>query len=373
MTLLTILLQADANAVTDIFNIGIMDIIREWKNTYAVTYSTKLVEMARLMCGFFAIIWCGVKLYPVIAGEDKLSVLPILRPFVIALLLTQWPHFVDLCMIPGNAVESVGKEEFDSSWTKMRENSKLRFQLRDEHQKLAFQMSVFADRAEDSERNQLMQSGDIGKEISGGPFGLGAAVASMAMVVINGIKQFYFGIISYLSILFMNVVVCGVLLAQTAGLLIMSIVGPLAFAFSCLDPWRHSWSQWVARFISISLWSGFAYFVCFVGTEIMNAGLEAEIEVLQESLKMEKWEFAMVTSLYSSDNVLFSLLCLFIAFGMLVIFPVSTWVVQTAGGAAVLQPIGAAVGVAATAAGIAMGGGGAAAGSKARGSIGRSV
>ncbi|MDR0231589.1 MAG: hypothetical protein LBI82_05660 [Dysgonamonadaceae bacterium] len=351
--LATILLQAqvivEPNNVQDIFNTGIMDAVLEWKNSRAITYSSTLVDFGRLLCSFFALIWCAVKLYPVIAGEDKLSVLPLLRPFAIALLLMWWTDFVYICNLPGLGVESVAKAEFDNSWTNMRANAQTRFNLVDAHARKAMQMSTLAARAEDSERNALMQSSDISKDMSGAIFGLPKAIAGMAIVVMNGIKQALYGIINYLALMFMNTVVCGVLLMQAAGLLIMGIIGPLSFAFSCLDPWRHSWSQWVARFISISLWSGFAYFVCFVGAEIMNSVLEAEITVLQAQLEMEEWRFALFTSMFSSDNFMFTVICLFVAFGMIVVFPVSTWVVQTSGGAALLQPVVAAAGIAFTA------------------------
>jgi hypothetical protein len=350
-----ILLQVDANSVQDIFNIGIMDAIREWKNGTALTYSNRLVDFSRLLLSFFALIWCAVKLYPVIAGEDKLSVLPLLRPFCIALVLMWWPNFVHICSLPGVGVESVAKEAFDDSWTQMRTNARTRFALIDEFGIKAMGMSTLAARAEDSERNTIMQSSDIAKDVSGNY--LSRAIAGMAIVVVNGIRQAVYGIINYISLMFMNVVVCGVLLMQAAGLLIMGIIGPLSFAFSCLDPWRHSWSQWVARFISISLWSGFAYFVCFVGAEIMNSVLLAEIGILQNALALDEWHFAMTTSLFGSDNVMFPVMCLFVAFGMIVVFPVSTWVVQTSGGAAVIQPVVAAIGVAG--AGIKMAGGGA--------------
>jgi len=343
---LTILLQA--SNVGDIFNIGIMDAILRFKNDVALTYSEKnpLINVATLMCALFALIWCAVKLYPVIAGEEKLSVLPLLRPFAIAMILSFYPTFVNICMIPGRAVEAVAKDEFDTSWTEMRSNAKKRFQLMDNKSAVLTAKSIEVQRAENSERNDKMQSSDISKSSSSlSP--LSSSIAKMSVVVMGHIKMFFYNIISYLALMFMNVVVCGVLLAQSAGLLIMVIIGPLSFAFSCLDPWKHSWSQWVARLISISLWSGLAYFVCFAAAEIMNSVLLWEIDALEKALTYDEWAYAVMASSLQGDDFMFPLMCLFVAFGMMVIFPVSTWIIQTTGGSAVIKPITAAVGVAA--------------------------
>ena len=341
-----IILQA--NPAKDIFQVSIMQSIMDWKNTVALNYSDELVSMAQALCFVFAIIWCAVKLYPVIAGEDKLSVLPVLRPFFLSMAIAAFPWFVGLVNVPGKALEQHAYNRFYQSWETMKVNSHKRYELLDKTAKKAMEMSTLAERGENAERNQLMTSGDIGKEVSSGPFGLGRAVAGMAMVVMNKMKQLFYGILQYVSLIFMNVVICGVLFGQAAAMMIMAIIGPLAFAFSCIEPWKQSWAQWTARFISVSLWSGLAYFVCFAAAEIMNGILLREIYVLDTMLQEEEWKFAMLSSLFGSDNLTFPVLTLFVAFGMIVIFPVSTWIIQTTGAhSAIIQPVSAAVGVAA--------------------------
>jgi hypothetical protein len=351
------------NQAKDMFQVSIMQVIMNWKNTVALNYSDELVSLAQTLCFVFAIIWCAAKLYPVIAGEDKLSVLPLLRPFFLSMAIAAFPLFVGLVNIPGKALEQHAYTRFYQSWEKMKGNAHKRYESLDKTTKKAMEMATLAERGENAERNQLMTSGDIGKEVSDGPFGLGRAVAGMTMVVMNKLKQLFYGTIQYLALVFMNVVVCGVLFGQAAAMMIMAIIGPLAFAFSCLDPWKQSWAQWTARFISVSLWSGLAYFVCFAAAEIMSGILLREISILEAMLQEEEWKFAILNSLFGSDQLTFPVLTLFVAFGMIVIFPVSTWIIQTTGAhSAIIQPVSAAVGVAAAGVSLAKGAAGGGAG-----------
>ena len=355
---LSILLQTtNVNTVSDIYNIGIMETILNWKDTNALdpSHAGALVQVGQLLCAFFAFIWCGVKLYPVIAGEDRLSVLPLLRPFVIAMVLMWWGEFVYVCNLPGAAVQAVGKELFDNSWTLLREKSVERYKLMDIFTNKTIEVGTYVSRAEHAERNSLMQSSDIGKDVSGDSSMLTRSLARVAGLIVGGLKQVVFSIINYVCLMFMNTVVAGVLLMQAAGLLIMAMIGPLAFAFSCLEPFKQSWAQWVARFISISLWSGFAYIVCYIGTQVMISALQVEINYYNALLANDDWNIAAQLAMFGSDVVMFNVICLFVAFGMIVIFPVSTWVVQTSGGAAVLSPVKSAIGVGTAVAGAAVG------------------
>lgn len=53
----------------------------------------------------------------------------------------------------------------------------------------------------------------------------------------------------------------GMFLAQRAFMAILSLFCPIAFALSLVGPWRNAWSQWISKFVSLSLW-GFVIYVC---------------------------------------------------------------------------------------------------------------
>ena len=53
----------------------------------------------------------------------------------------------------------------------------------------------------------------------------------------------------------------GMLVAQRIFLTIMAVFAPIMFALSIVPPWSSAWSQWVSKYLSLSLW-GFVVYMC---------------------------------------------------------------------------------------------------------------
>ena len=53
----------------------------------------------------------------------------------------------------------------------------------------------------------------------------------------------------------------GMLVAQRILLTIMAVFAPIMFALSIVPPWSSAWSQWVSKYLSLSLW-GFVVYMC---------------------------------------------------------------------------------------------------------------
>jgi hypothetical protein len=53
----------------------------------------------------------------------------------------------------------------------------------------------------------------------------------------------------------------GMLVAQRIFLTIMAVFAPIMFAISIVPPWSSAWSQWISKYLSLSLW-GFVVYMC---------------------------------------------------------------------------------------------------------------
>jgi len=115
---------------------------------------------------------------------------------------------------------------------------------------------------------------------------------------------------------------------------ILIILGPFSVAVSILPAFRDSFSTWVARFISVNLYSGIAYLVMYVASLFQHYALEAEITRYQElvgtggaSLEKLGW--------FASNGVLsFGMVIVTFIIGaltMLTVPSISTWIVSTSG------------------------------------------
>jgi len=354
-----ILLLADTNK--DIFYGDMIKTITVWRDSVGIdsAMTEAGISLGIALCGLFAFVWTAAKLYPVIAGDEKLSFLPILRPFVICLVIFNWTSFVDLVRIPGNAMENAFNSQFESSWTELKAKSAERYDKLQTLSKLVFTGAVEVERAEEAERSAEIQSSDISQpSTSSGfsisdlnPLNLSKNIAHMAYVVQMRMRQLFVMFLEWLALLFMNVVVCGVFFMQAVCMIILIILGPLAFAFSCTDAWSSSWSKWVARFFSVTLWSGLGWLVCWMGSEIILEVIQSDINNIQAQIEKGEAVLVAAASMSGYDLFLMPLLCLFIAFGMFIIFPVSTWIIETGGATSIIS---APAGAAATTAGAAV-------------------
>lgn len=89
-----------------------------------------------------------------------------------------------------------------------------------------------------------------------------------AITVETKITQWINIIIKYICELLFQVSYYGFLLAQSIFMNILAVFCPIAFALSLAPPFRSAWSQWLSKYLSLSLW-GFViymilYYVCFI-------------------------------------------------------------------------------------------------------------
>jgi hypothetical protein len=343
----------------DIFYTSVMDYIMQWRDQAGSSSGMVQagVKLAQTIAGILSYFYIAMRLYPIIAAEEKLSIVPLLRPFALGLAIMFWGDVVALVQVPGNSFEKSAQTEFHSTWNVLKAKSEERFIKYDELYKAVITVGTQVDRSEAAERSFNMQSSDISKSSGWDPLGIGNKIAAMYALVMNKIKRLLVSLFEFLALLFMNVVVCGVLFMQALAYLLLIIIGPLAFAFSVLEVWKRSWAQWVARFFSVTMWSGLAYMVCWAGANIMLTLLQKDIDFMQAMLDKGHWEASMLQAYSGLDTMLFPLLCMFTAFGMVIIFPVSTWIIQTSGaGTVITAPLSAATQTAGAAAGVALGG-----------------
>lgn len=69
----------------------------------------------------------------------------------------------------------------------------------------------------------------------------------------------------------------GLLVMQLVFMKILAMFAPLMFALSIAPPWSNAWSQWISKYLSISLW-GFVIYLCvFYADAILLYTLEKDI------------------------------------------------------------------------------------------------
>ena len=77
----------------------------------------------------------------------------------------------------------------------------------------------------------------------------------------------------------------GMLVAQRIFLTIMATFAPIMFALSIVPPWSNAWSQWISKYLSLSLW-GFVVYMCLYYIDfILMYNLRADIKAYESLLQ----------------------------------------------------------------------------------------
>ena len=84
----------------------------------------------------------------------------------------------------------------------------------------------------------------------------------------------------------------GMLVAQRIFLAILGLFAPIMFAMSIVPPWSSAWSQWVSKYLSLSLW-GFVVYMCLYYIDfILMYNLLEDIKAYDTLLKgqVDSWQ-----------------------------------------------------------------------------------
>ena len=68
-------------------------------------------------------------------------------------------------------------------------------------------------------------------------------------------------VIRFIGELIFQMTYYGILVAQRIFLTILAMFAPIMFALSIVPPWSNAWSQWMSKYLSLTLW-GFVTYMC---------------------------------------------------------------------------------------------------------------
>lgn len=304
-----------------------------WKNSLVGSFT----DMAKLIAGFLCLLKFASKAYQFMTGEAQWKVLPLLRPFALLLVILNWGSFVHFLTIPSrqltNTAFSVVKEKnielgklCTQRWetidtltariyTKCAMNNQAGESLQDDEMMKSIMSWLSVE-----EYNDLSQ-----KLIAGGSWMVKAAFWGFTLLV------------EKLGLLFLQISIMLILLMQTVFTSILYIIGPLSFGFSVIRVWEHSWTTWIARFISVTFYSVLLFVSLTVIFNVMGNAIQLEASTLNKLVEETTDPLADWSMLYeyagaiTGHSVLF-IVCIMAACGVAMYVPgCTTWIIETGG------------------------------------------
>lgn len=84
-----------------------------------------------------------------------------------------------------------------------------------------------------------------------------------AVLVETKISEWANDIIRFIGEIIFQMTYYGMLVGQRIFLSVLKLFCPVMFALSIVPPWRNAWSQWISKYLTVSLWGFLVYLIVY--------------------------------------------------------------------------------------------------------------
>ena len=296
-----------------------------------------MLDVAKGLAGLGALFYVAVRVWQSLARAEPIDVYPLLRPFAIGICIMLFPTLVLGTM---NTVLS----PIVQGTHKMLEGQTMDMQqYREQKDRLEREAML-----RNPETAYLVSDEEFDRQLDELGWSPDAMATRMGMYMEVGMYNLEKNIRdAFRSLLELLFAAASLLIdtVRTFFLVVLSILGPIAFAFSVWDGFQSTLSQWFTRYISVYLWLPVSDLFSCMLAKIQVLMLQNDILELQNNPN------------YSLDNSN-SVYVIFMLIGIIGYFTVPTvagWIVQAGGGGNYNRTATKAGGFAAGAAGSGLG------------------
>ena len=141
-------------------------------------------------------------------------------------------------------------------------------------------------------------------------------------------------ILETLAVWVLRICVYIIFIIQIIYSTVLIILGPFSVAASILPAFRDSFGTWIARFISVNLYSGIGYLVMHIASLFQQYAMEAEITRYQQLVDSTGNTIEKMTVFAGNGLLSFGIVIVTFLIGglsMLTVPSISTWIVSTSG------------------------------------------
>ena len=273
---------------------------------------SNLTGVAKGIAGLGALFYVAAKVWQALARAEPIDVYPLLRPFTIGLCIMFFPTFVlgtintVLSPVVKGCHGMLEAQTFDMN--KYREQKdRLEYEANKRNPETAY----LVDKEEfDKKLDELgWSAGDL---ITMGGMYIDRAEYRMKQNIRRWFQEL-------LELLFQS---AGLVIdtIRTFFLIVLSILGPIAFAISVYDGFQSTLTQWITRYISVYMWLPVSDLFSSVLARIQVLMLTKDIEAMSDP-----------TFIPDSSNTVYMVFLIIGIFGYFTIPTVANWIIMAGG------------------------------------------
>ena len=272
-----------------------------------------MAGVAKGIAGLGALFYVAYRVWQSLARAEPIDVFPMLRPFAIGLCIMFFPTVVlgTINSIMSPVVQGTAKmleaETLDMN------------RYREQKDKLEYEAMM-----RNPETAYLVSNEEFDKQLEELGWSPGDMVTMAGMYIERGMYNMKKGIRDFFREILELMFQAAALVIDTIRtffLVVLAILGPIAFAISVWDGFQSTLTQWICRYIQVDLW---------LPVSDMFSTILAKIHVLMLQSDIERMQADPNFSLDSSDGVYI----VFMIIGIIGYFTIPTvagWIIQAGG------------------------------------------
>ncbi|SMG39361.1 conjugative transposon protein TraJ [Sphingobacterium psychroaquaticum] len=293
----------------------------EWNNLHELLrslydemlpLSADMATVAKGIAGLGALFYVALKVWQALSRAEPIDVFPLLRPFAIGLCIMFFPTIV-LGTI--NAVLSPVVKGTNA----MLENQVLDLNKLQEQKDLLQREAMLRN----PETAYLVSDAEFDKKLEELGWSPSDLVAISGMYMERGMYDLKKSIRDWFRELLEVLFQASALVIDTIRtffLIVLSILGPIAFAISVWDGFQSTLTQWLTRYISVYLWLPIADMFSSMLAKLQTLIIERDIDMLADP-----------TYIPDTSNTVYVIFMLIGIVGYFTVPTVAGWVIQAGG------------------------------------------
>ena len=251
-----------------------------------------ILQMSMCLGALFAIIMAAGMAYKMMVKGEAFDPLKIVRVLGIALVMTLWygefSVLDGLAYIP-NCIGSYTHDLYEAEAAQVQDKYEQLMPLIMQRDSLTRNAQGEINAAANS-----VSGNGVQESVSEG-MGLDAATSSTAeaekaktMTLYAGLMVFLDKIIMFLALVAFRIGWWGTIYCQQILLGMLTIFGPIQWAFSLLPKWEGAWAKWITRYLTVHFYGAMLYFVGFYVLLLFDIVLSVQYENLTAILETQQ-------------------------------------------------------------------------------------
>ncbi|UOE52584.1 plasmid transfer protein [Mucilaginibacter sp. SMC90] len=319
-----------------VYETGVMVFLKGLKDS-VWTHFDLFIADAKALAAIFMIIYFAIKSYEMMVGDKQLEIMPLIRPFGLAMVIFWWGTFVKIIAFPTDLVTNQTEQMFESEQTIVND---LRLNRAGLMLAVANSLYTYQAQTQVAEKESDTWYGQAWDAVSSTVKQGISTVVSPILELKNrlqvGMQLLFSQMLEIIGIWILRIAVYVIFMIQIIYSTILIILGPFAVAVSILPAFRDSFSTWIARFVSVNLYSGIAFLIMYLTGLMQEYALTSEISKYKELVGENGTTANLEKMAYFAGNGLLSFGTVIIVFiiGAICMFTVpsiSTWIISTSG------------------------------------------